>query len=402
MTPTWWLILVLAGSPADDTGMNLTEGRLGEVADGLTITHAVFGPRGRRVAYVAEKQGRSTIVVDGKKASFHHYCRAPVFSPDGQHVAWGFGDRVSPRKERWSAYVDHRKQRTFSWIGDLTFDPAGRRLIYWAGKGVRLRPDGAYGGGTYSVVGHVSKPPAFRQASLAPPVISRRGQIAYPTSVGAGWTVVLGVERQGHYPMVGSPTLHPRDDRVTFAALTPRSRWRVVGAPSPLEAREFDEVSLAGWSPDGRRFAVGARTAKKWRLLLDGRDHGPEVDGIAGRPVFSPDGRRVAYRANRGARPTSLPIPPRERAPPWAGSWFMVVDGKAHPEYDEVGTPVFSPDGQHLAYPARRNASWFIVVDEKEHGPHDAVGPPTFTPDSARVLHGARTGRELWWKVIRP
>jgi len=63
-------------------------------------------------------------------------------------------------------------------------------------------------------------------------------------------------------------------------------------------------------------------------------------------PSFSPDGQHMAYPA----------IDTQNRR-------FMVVDGKAHEYYEAVTEPVFSPDGKHIAYMAQKNGKWLVVVD---------------------------------------
>jgi len=41
------------------------------------------------------------------------------------------------------------------------------------------------------------------------------------------------------------------------------------------------------------------------------------------------------------------------------------VDGQAGAEYDAIGkgSLLFSPDGKHLAYSARKGRKWLVVVD---------------------------------------
>src|SRR3990172_2947025 len=48
---------------------------------------------------------------------------------------------------------------------------------------------------------------------------------------------------------------------------------------------------------------------------------------------------------------------------------MMVLDGDPGPAYEEVGEPIFSPDSQHLLYPAKRGKKWVAVVDGEEQGP---------------------------------
>lgn len=129
---------------------------------------------------------------------------------------------------------------------------------------------------------------------------------------------------------------------------------------------------------------------------------------VEGEPVFSPDGRRVAYVTKPGEK----------RA--------VVVDGKEGKIYDEIGftyltiildqmgtaqrgltinrqqqrgeglrheseaPPVFSPDSQRVAYAAKVGEKWFAVVDGKEEESYDhIVDGPIFSPDSKRVAYVA-------------
>jgi Tol biopolymer transport system component len=100
-----------------------------------------------------------------------------------------------------------------------------------------------------------------------------------------------------------------------------------------------------------------------------------------GNPVFSPDGKRIGYRAKQGNR------------------WFIMVNDQRGPEFDRVSSPVFSPDGRQVAYWARQDKKEFIVLDDKPGPVFDGAGFPVFGPDNGKVAYRARQGRQ--WFVMR-
>src|SRR5436309_192004 len=71
---------------------------------------------------------------------------------------------------------------------------------------------------------------------------------------------------------------------------------------------------------------------------------GSDFEGV----VVSPDGSRLAYVSNRGAKAC------------------IMVDGLKDTEYDSVSTAVFSSDGKRVAYAARRAGKWLVVLDGQE------------------------------------
>ena len=96
--------------------------------------------------------------------------------------------------------------------------------------------------------------------------------------------------------------------------------------------------------------------------------------------VFSPDGKHVAYLARKGPR------------------WLMVVDGQAAPQWDRIAEdrPVFSPDGKHMAYSAWKGKKCRVVLDGVMVGPeYDAIGSLVFTPGGA-LEHLATKDSALW------
>jgi len=78
---------------------------------------------------------------------------------------------------------------------------------------------------------------------------------------------------------------------------------------------------------------------------------------------------------------------------------LAVIDGHEGPDYDEIESPqfVFSPDGKHFAYKARRGRVWFIVVDGQKGSKYDDILTPepaklTFDADGTLVYLGVKDG----------
>ena len=111
-------------------------------------------------------------------------------------------------------------------------------------------------------------------------------------------------------------------------------------------------------------------------MVVDGQA-GPKYDGIS-RPIFSPDGKRVGYGAQKGAK------------------WLVVVDGQAGPEYEWIakGGPTFHADGT-LEFLAVKSGGQYRVTcfaGEARSG--------TETPDSAKA-HVPQTLRYTDWMMLQ-
>jgi hypothetical protein len=119
-----------------------------------------------------------------------------------------------------------------------------------------------------------------------------------------------------------------------------------------------------------------ARKGDKWFVVLDGQA-GPEYDEILeGTPVFSSDGKRVAYGAGKG------------------GKRFVVIDGQEGTMYDGIRNLVFSPDGKHLAYGAGKGDKQLVVLDGQPVPDYDGVliSGSAFRPDGTVEYLAGKAG----------
>lgn len=163
----------------------------------------------------------------------------------------------------------------------------------------------------------------------------------------------------------------------------------VDGKTGPL----FDDVSDPIFSRDSSRHAYEAVEKEKKIVVVDHRPLGMEFDG-ADHPVFSPRGDRVAYRGwfdlpnIKGENEDEDEDRPHQR-------YYIVLDGVRGEEYDFVGWPIFSPDGQKMAFEAQRGKEMFMIVGDARGESFDYVGSPAFSPDGRRLAYAASSGERF-------
>lgn len=115
----------------------------------------------------------------------------------------------------------------------------------------------------------------------------------------------------------------------------------------------FDDIRQPVWSPDGRRIAFFAYRDggyDLWSVAADGSDLRQLTSGIHDdrEPAWSPDGRRIAFASDRPAR----------GGRPGYNIWVLELDSGALHQLTDNGhenrAPTWSPDGRRIAYVSRR------------------------------------------------
>lgn len=152
---------------------------------------------------------------------------------------------------------------------------------------------------------------------------------------------------------------------------------------------EFMSDPLVLSEPESVGVIVGNYYQMRLYRAFQNKNKNGRIYGFISDFVTSKDGRNHAYIAvNAG--------PPLHR---------IVVNGNEGPTFDKIVSPVFSPDGNHLAYRARQDGKRFLVVSDmkgkvvRRHKDYAMVFQPVFSADGASVAYGVLDGNELWWKV---
>jgi hypothetical protein len=169
------------------------------------------------------------------------------------------------------------------------------------------------------------------------------------------------------------------------------TRWLLV-----CDGQVIDVVGDEECRPIGAAFNPRTSDMAYWKwqpsraaIAVAGQRSGPFFDdgeAVVGIPVFSPDGEKVAYVGKRGTCVT------------------VVAEDRESDPYEAVGAPVFSPDSRHLAFLARRASRAYVVLDGRVVDEFDVRWPeeeeyatyledvPVFSPDSQRMAYVAREG----------
>ncbi len=83
---------------------------------------------------------------------------------------------------------------------------------------------------------------------------------------------------------------------------------------------------------------------------------------------------------------------------PAVGERVVINEHKLKPYTFVMSRPVFSPDGQTVAYFAIQERKWYLVAGLREEGPYDELfGEPHFSADGNHIWYGARRGRTIYF-----
>jgi hypothetical protein len=345
------------------------------------ISLPMYSDDGKHLGFCGTRQKGSHLVVDGRDVG------PQVGYHDPNH--WGF-DKTGrlysavSTNFKWTYLIGDTMGPMFDVISPIVFSPDGQHYAYGAANVVPRfgkqkseatvvldgRPGQFYeGSGMASVwttveLGEIQAMPkgvlvmlaAFFGASS--PAFSPDGKLTHAVRRGKGDVVVsLGEEAGPALDELVSPILFSRDAR--------HSEYVGVRGDSFLEVRD---------NQAGKTFPVGARV------------------GLVDWGVMSAEGSRFAYELARGGVDFMNRATTRARR-------SVVLDGQPGREYNanSIGMPLFTQDGRHYLYPVVLVDGKFdlVVADGTESSPYDDITDLQLSSYGASAIFLARDSSRL-------
>jgi len=225
-----------------------------------------------------------------------------------------------------------------------------------------------------------------------------------PAARGEGQALTLENIFKGGRGGASNPTISPDGKWVTFTARTGRGNGLYRVSPAGGESEFWAEAGGIEWAPDSQS-VVFARGDRLWKLGVNEKQATtitPAVKGMRG-PVFSPDGRTIAFSATASGHQDVWLVPA-------AGGDPKQLTKEAMSEDDGRFDPAWSPDGRTIAFISNKADYWADDLWVVDVGTGTAkqltkdltnIGPTVqWSPKGDRIAVFGNAKKDYWYLDI--
>jgi Tol biopolymer transport system component len=331
------------------------DGKPGAIYNQVIPIAGLFSPDSQHTAYIARAGAKHFVVQDGREHRQYEEIdpESVTFSGDSHHLAYAARRNSSSaaesgRQPRWFFVLDGEEQKSYSLVYQLASSPVGHRFAYTASDR------------------------------------ANRSHVLF---------VAIDGERHKSYDhQSGKGTVFSPDGRrVAYIAgnygqSKGAQQFVVVDGKEELSAQEFDANTLC-FSPDSRSWACVGKKGKTDALFVDDRQQPAPGSPLRARPTFSPDSRRIAFLVKTGQDSMAVVVDGKPQR-----SYQRIDPGFGGLRRQEPGL-VFSPDGKRIGYRASVDEMEFVVVDGEELRHYKIIREgPIFSSDGKSVAYVASKG----------
>ena len=359
-----------------------------------TVGKPIFSADGARLAYKARQGRRQFYVRDGKEESSYDDVREFVFAPDGDSFAY-----IARQNNMDRLVLNGKIGNKFPFIGGFQFDVTGKRHAYLA------RKDDQW----LAIVDGKDGPLYDHCFSLR---FSPDGsRLAYVASSGSEMFLVLDGREGSPYNFIimtpGIPLFSPDNKMYAYRARSDEGELLILNG---RESALYDNILPAlfrrtegqtdgqkgGFFGPRSRVAYRAQGSGGWRVILQGF-RGEPYESLPAL-VLSPTGEHIAYvvqktfqkeiRTPSKTEPGATEIEiktVRERR--------LYLNGLRGDTFEDIRTPLFSPEGRRLVYIARKNGKEFVVAGLTRGKEYDHILRLFFNDEETLIYYALREGR---------
>lgn len=353
------------------------------------IEHLTVSPDGQRVSYRCALSNKQQIVSDGKALFAYDNVRSLLYSPDSRHFSY-----LADIGGQLRIVLDEKIIDENSVVGHASFTNDSAKYIYTvSGKEAQL--------GKLVILDLKSGNKISKDCLGASIAVNRDTErIAAPVKDGDKQLVIdflisspNDIHKSELYDSVSDIAIGSDGKTVAFIGDKHNHRYLVLNGKEEILPDELAVTASPVIRPDLKGAAVILSTKERFNrqfilhqaFIKDSQQHirYEKMQDL----VYSKFDNTSAFVAKKGEK------------------YLVVVNGKEGPEFDMVVSPMFSPDGRKLVYRARNGNVRFAVVADvagKEHrrSPEfEYVFPTVFTADGAYVAYGVKTGNQIIWNV---